>query len=91
MFDRETGWSLVAAVGGMAKYLHLWLAGHDAVPFSWGRLIATVLAAAFFGFIAGSFAVLTNHEHWAFVCAGLGGFLGDRTIDMIFLLVRRKP
>ena len=90
MLDRETGWSLVAAVGGMAKYLHLWLAGPDGTAFSWGRLVATVLAAAFFGFIAGSCAVLMGHEHWAFVAAGLGGFLGDRTIDMMFLLIRKK-
>ena len=82
---------MVAAVGGMAKYLHLWLAGPDGTRFSWPRFVATVLTAAFFGFIAGSTAVLTGHDHWAFVCAGLGGFLGDRTIDMIFLLMRKKP
>lgn len=87
--EEEARWTIVAMVGGAARYLHLWLKPDESKPFRWLHLVATMVGAGFFGFMAGSTAEVMGYTHWAFVAAGLGGFIGDRTIDLIFSIISR--
>ena len=102
----EGHWALIGAAGGIARYLQQWL--HDLKlppelrsPFDWARLLATSVSAVFFGYMSGLAASLFLIQHFrpeqsfdiALLSAGAGAYLGDKTAELILILLRnwRKP
>lgn len=70
---------IVAAFGGLAKYLHEYLQGH---PFSWPKALANVIVAAFAGYIAWRTTLLV----WppaATIATALGGYMGGKTMELL--------
>lgn len=80
----ELIWIIIASIGAMAKYLDDYLRRHILISFP--KLMATMLVGGFTGYML---AELTEHysPDYAKVAAGLGGFLGTRTMDFLLPLL----
>jgi len=88
----EVLYVIIAAAGGISKYLNEYLGGGTAFRFS--MMISHIIVSGFSGFI---FALVAEHMNFSprlvYVCAGVGGFMGAATIDYIryFLSSRFSP
>jgi hypothetical protein len=75
-----------AMFGGVANYLQLYLKGHK---FEALKLMASAMVSGFSGYMFAQ-AMLLISPRWAFVAAGVGGFMGDKTMDYLFNFLARK-
>lgn len=76
---------ITAMFGGIANYLHLYLKGHKFEVF---KLLASAVVSGFSGYIFAQATLLLN-ANWVFVAAGVGGFMGDKTMDYLFRFLTR--
>ena len=85
MINEESKWVhliyvTTAMFGGIANYLQLYLKGHK---FEVLKLTASAIASGFSGYMFAQ-AMLLLSPRWSFVAAGVGGFMGDKTMDYLF-------
>ena len=74
---------LLSAAGGFAKYLHDYMLGE---PFVMTKLIASTLVSGFSGYMFAQLGATFNvSEKMLFVFAGVGGFMGASTLEVIRL------
>lgn len=88
--DVEGAWSIVAFCGGVARYLFNWMKLPQGSPFGACRMLATGAAAGFTGLMTGSVVVLMGHPTWALVAAGIGGFMGTESMELLFDIAKRR-
>lgn len=81
---------MIAFCGGLARYLFNWMKLPPGSPFGWCRMLATGAAAGFTGLMTGSVVVLMGYPTWALVAAGIGGFMGTESMELLFDLARRR-
>lgn len=82
MFDHadQYTWGLIAMVGGVVRYLDVYL--KTGQPPSFGPAIATALVSGFSGYMTALF-VIHYDPSWAVVAAGVGGYLGTQGLDFV--------
>ncbi len=83
----DLAWAIIAILGGVARYLDSFLKGQT-VP-SWGRVIAHAFVSGFSGYMVAQAALLIKPE-WAFIAAGVAGYLGTQALDMTADLIKRR-
>lgn len=81
----KMAYALLAGVGGIAKHLSEYLRGST---FRIRQLIANTVTSGFSGYIFAEIAFNIN-ERWAYVAAGVGGYMGAQGLDYVFDLFRR--
>lgn len=80
-------WAVIAVLGGVARYLDSFLKGQT-VP-SWSRMTAHSVVSAFSGYMAAHAMWLIKPE-WAFIVAGVAGYLGTQALDIMADLIRKR-
>ena len=88
--DVEGAFSLVAFCGGLSRHIFMWIKSPKEEPFHWGRMLAAGVAAGFTGLMTGSVVVLMGYPTWALVAAGVGGFKGTESMQLIFDILNRR-
>ena len=84
----EVLYAIVATIGGIARYLNAYATG---TPFKGGILIAAAFVAGFSGYMFALLGVsLQMPESVTFIMAGVGGFMGEQTLKLIFEYVSPK-
>ena len=84
----EILYSILASVGGAAKYLTEYL--HNGI-FNWKNFIAQLLVSGFSGLMFAKFgSIMGLSDQAGFVFAGLGGFIGTRALDFMEEFIKRK-
>ena len=53
-------------------------------------MLAAGVAAGFTGLMTGSVVVLMGYPTWALVAAGVGGFMGTESMQLIFDILNRR-
>lgn len=79
----------MAAVGGIARYLHLYLNEGD---FAWRHFVAHTFVSAFSGYMFYQFAVnvLGFDDNIIPVVAGLGGWMGVESLKMLETMLKKR-
>lgn len=81
--------TLIAVFGGVAK--HLSESAREKKPIRPGQLLIRVIVAAFCGWIfAHSAMLMTSEINFIAVCAGVGGYMGTDSIDMVIQYVKSR-
>lgn len=84
--SQEYIYSLIAGLGGLAKYANKYLHTHR---FRWGDILASILISGFSGFMFGE---LTAGMGWGYdntiIAAGIGGFVGTEGIMFLWETVK---
>lgn len=80
-------WALFATIGGMAKYLDGYVRGTRAPSFS--HFFAQAFVSGFSGYMFANVMVMYSPD-WAYIAAGLGGFMGTQALDWILDIVKAK-
>jgi len=84
----ELFYTIVAVVGGIARYLTGFTNG---IPFNLGIFLASTFVSGFSGYM---FAILGQSMSlplpMLFVMAGTGGFMGEQTMKLIMEYVSKK-
>jgi ABC-type Co2+ transport system permease subunit len=75
----------LAAFGGVAKHLSEYLRGST---FRLRQLLANTVTSGFSGYIFAEIAYNLN-DQWAYVAAGIGGYMGAQGLDYLFDIGRR--
>lgn len=86
-FWTELAWISLAVVGGVARYLDTYLKGGTAPK--WGMILANGFVSGFAGYMASAIALKVQPD-WAFVAAGIGGYLGTQGLDWISTVVKTR-
>lgn len=85
--------SFVAALGGMVRYIALVMdAESPAAPRAFLlRMIGTAVVSGFTGLMmALVVSQLTQDLTWQYVAAGVSGYTGPKTLDMLFAYLRAR-
>jgi len=80
-------WAIIAILGGVARYLDGFLKGQQ-TP-TWSRIIAHAFVSGFSGYMAAQMALLIKPE-WAFIIAGMAGYLGTQALDIVADIIKRR-
>lgn len=80
-------WAAIAVLGGIARYLDSFLKGQT-VP-TWGRMVAHAFVSGFSGYMAAQAMLLVKPE-WAFIVAGVAGYLGTQALDIMADLIKKR-
>lgn len=83
----ELMWVLFAMAGGVARYLNMYLRT-GAVP-KMGLLFAHAVVSGFSGYVVAQ-VILRIEPDWAFVAAGVGGYLGTQGLDWAASVLRTR-
>lgn len=85
----ETLYVAIAASGGMARYLHLYL---DEGKFAWQHFVAHIFVSSFSGYMFYQFAVniMGFPNGSVAVFSGLGGWMGVEAMKGIEALIKNK-
>lgn len=81
-------WASVGLLGGIARMLNDVLIGRE--KFSWGRLTMKAVVSCFFGYMGGETAALLNQPEFAFMTAGLIGYLGSEGFDFVVYIFKKR-
>lgn len=89
LFPPEILYVSIAAVGGVARYLNLYLMEGQ---FAWKHFIAHILVSAFSGFMFYQFAVeILGLPNGAMaLVSGMGGWMGVEALKMVEIMMKRK-
>ena len=79
----------IAAAGGTARYLHVYL---NEGKFAWRHFIAHIFISAFSGYMFYQAAVniLGLPESSVAIISGLGGWMGVEALKMLEILIKSK-
>lgn len=83
----DLAWAVIAVLGGVARYLDSFLKGQT-VP-TWSRMVAHAFVSGFSGYMAAQAMLLVKPE-WAFIVAGVAGYLGTQALDIIADLIKKR-
>jgi len=83
----DAAWAVIAVLGGVARYLDSFLKGQT-VP-TWSRMIAHAFVSGFSGYMVAQATLLIKPE-WAFIAAGIAGYLGTQALDMTADLLKKR-
>lgn len=85
----EFAYVTIAAIGGIARYLHTYLNEGD---FAWRHFTAHVFVSAFSGYMFYQFAVniVGLPDNSIAIVSGLGGWMGVEAMKMLEILLRKK-
>lgn len=83
----EIMWIAFAMVGGVARYLDMYLKT-GVIP-RVGMLLAHAVVSGFSGYTVAQVAIRV-HPEWTTVAAGVGGYLGTQGIDLIATIVKNR-
>jgi hypothetical protein len=83
----EVLWVGFAMVGGIAHHLDAYLRGGDFPSFK--RLIANAVVSGFSGYMMALVALRVAPD-WAYISAGIGGYLGTQGIDWVASILRGR-
>lgn len=75
-------------VGGIASYFDAML--HKKKKFSISEFILQFSFSGFFGYIGGIIFINLGYSQWAFVGAGIIGFMGSQAPKILISLVEKK-
>lgn len=81
----ELIWALIAAFGGIARFLDKFLREEEKLVA--GRIIATVTVTSFTGWMAAEVCLL-YYPNWAIIAAGVGGYAGTQIMDELIRILR---
>lgn len=81
-------YALLAAFGGGARYLNIYLTNGK---FSWGNFIANLLVSGFSGLMFAFMAESMNFpQQILFVSAGIGGFMGHNALEFLATYIKGR-
>lgn len=83
----DLAWAIIAVLGGVARYLDTFLKGGH--PPTWSRMIAHAFVSGFSGYMVAQ-ATLFIKPEWAFIAAGVAGYLGTQALDMVADFMRKR-
>lgn len=83
----DVAWAAIAVLGGVARYLDSFLKG--GAPPTWTRLVAHAFVSGFSGYMVAQAALLIKPE-WAFIAAGVAGYLGTQALDLTADLIKKR-
>lgn len=83
----DVAWAVIAILGGIARYLDSFLKGGH--PPTWTRLMAHAFVSGFSGYMVAQVSLQIKPE-WAFIAAGVAGYLGTQALDMVAELMRKR-
>lgn len=86
-FTAELMWVVLAMVGGVAKYLDIYI--RTGVIPKLGFLFAHTLVSGFSGYMVAQVVTRMSPE-WALVAAGVGGYLGTQGLDWVSAVLKNK-
>lgn len=86
-YGAELMWVILAMVGGIARYLDIYLRTNVTPKF--GILIAHALVSGFSGYMVAQ-TVLKFSPDWALVAAGVGGYMGTQGLDWLASLMKQR-
>jgi hypothetical protein len=79
--------AVLAAIGGVVHYLDVYLKGGP-VP-TWALVMTHAAVSGFCGYMTAQVVVLIDPK-WAFISAGIGGYMGTRALDAIAAFLHNK-
>jgi len=80
-------WAIIAVLGGLASYLDSFLKGKQTPTL--GKMIAHAFVSGFSGYMVAQIVLLIKPE-WAFVAAGVAGYLGTQALDLAADMLKRR-
>jgi len=83
----DLAWAIIAILGGVARYLDGFIKG-QMVP-TWSKMIAHAFVSGFSGYMIAQAMLLIKPE-WAFIAAGVAGYLGTQALDMAADLAKKR-
>ena len=83
----DLAWVMIAILGGIANYLDGFLKGKQTPTI--GRVFAHAFVSGFSGYIVAQVFLLVRPE-WAFVTAGIAGYLGTQALDVVADVLRKR-
>lgn len=83
----DAAWAIIAMLGGVARYLDGFIKGQTAP--TWSKILAHAFVSGFSGYIVAQ-AVLLIKPEWAFIAAGVAGYLGTQALDITADLIRKR-
>lgn len=86
-YTADLMWVLVAAIGGVARYLDTYIRTKTAPV--WSILAAHMVVSGFAGYMFAQ-VVLRFAPEWAMVAAGLGGYLGTQALDIATNVIQKR-
>lgn len=87
--NNEVVWSIVvAAFGGLAKYLDKYLRQQETLHFI--RLFSTLVVTGFTGWLISELVVSVNHPEWRIMAAGIGGYAGVQIVDEVIAVLKMR-
>lgn len=86
-FTAELMWVALAMVGGVAKYLDIYL--RSGVMPKLGYLFAHTFVSGFSGYMVAHVVMRVTPE-WALVAAGVGGYLGTQGLDWVSGVLKNR-
>lgn len=83
-------WVILAVFGGVARYLDAYIRGTATISF--GLLVAHSFVSGFSGYMVAQTVLLFTDPKsgWAFVAAGIGGYLGTQGLDWVAAILKTK-
>lgn len=87
-FQIELVYGIIAVLGGAARYLNSYAQGK---PFKFGIFVASAFVAGFSGWMFALLGIsVAMPQPMIFMMAGVGGFFGDQTLNLIMEVVKKK-
>lgn len=83
----DLAWAAIAILGGIASYLDSFLKGKQ-TPTA-GRMLAHAFVSGFSGYMVAQVVIFVRPE-WAFVSAGIAGYLGTQALDFVAEILKRR-
>lgn len=80
-------WVAIAAVGGVVRYLDVYL--KTSTPPAVGPAFAHAFVSGFSGYMT-ALTVMHFDHNWALVAAGAGGYLGTQGLDWVTVVLRDR-
>jgi hypothetical protein len=79
-------YTMLAIAGGVAKQLNTYV---ETRQWHLGRFLASAISSGFSGYMAAQ-VMWQMAPKWAFIAAGIGGYMGGEAMDFLASLLKRK-